>query len=161
LPVKATPPPPPPPRGAFADLSQWKQDGDYYVHTGSGIGFLTQQTGTLRVRVEKQTKKGLVKRVKKIEWVIDYHDDKDTISFTIDGNKLRRQQVTPSQSPNNKTSNIKDSGDYYDLQFDVTKDKVTIRDGSGNIIDEVDRALPALAPGRMGFRGDVSLIVKK
>ena len=119
--------------------------------------------GNYVIDVQRQTSRfGPLKRTKKIDWIVDYKNTANQVEYIFDFEKLERRVTT---NGNTETSKFNlpagASGESYTLQIEMMPEQIVIKDGQGAQLDKYSRPSRAETLGRFGFKGDVSLAVKK
>jgi hypothetical protein len=106
---------------------------------------------------------GIIKKTRKVEWVIDQKDTGNRIDYSFDFTNLeRRVTVNGKTEPKKvvKAPPAAASGESYTLQIDISPERILIRDTRGNQLDEYPRPNRTEPLGKFGFKGEVSLAIK-
>lgn len=153
------PPPPPPPAMVFPD--EWEKNGVWRIHKGESVGWLLVTQGKYSIALHRQTSSFLViKKAKKVEWVIDQRDSANHVDYTFDFKELvRRATVEGRPGPTVKRPVAAGSAETYTLHVEIAPAKIVVRDAQGRELDTYPRPDPQQAPGKFGFKGDVELTV--
>jgi hypothetical protein len=166
---KALPPPPPKQtltKDHFRDPASWTQDGAWWVHKGDLVSWLTNNQGTFVIEFLRQTstKMGIIKKTRKVEWVIDQRDPSNRIEYSFDFANLDRRPTVNGKTTDGKKVKAPAaalSGDSYALQIEISPDRIVIGDTRGNVLDQYQRPNRVEPLGRFGFKGDVALAIRR
>jgi hypothetical protein len=106
---------------------------------------------------------GIVKRTKKVDWIVDQRGLGTHIDYSFDFGSLERRATADGKTESKKVKlpPAAATGESYTLQIDITQERVIIRDAQGNVLDDYQRPSRAEALGRFGFKGDVAMAIKK
>lgn len=141
----------------FLDSKNWELNDGWWVHDSSGYGWLRSNQGTLEVDILKQF--GLFNRLKRVEWVCDYGDESNKITYWLDESALHRKQIVKGEPQREvRIGHDTKSSNRYHVQISVTPAAIVIRDGNGRTLDELKRATPGKPLGRTGFKGRVAIL---
>jgi serine/threonine protein kinase len=160
-----TPPKPAPPLQTpeyFADPNSWtSQDDGWWVHKG-GESRLKSNQGLYVVRFRRQ-KGGVLKRVRTVEWMTDLHDANNQIAYSFDFSSLERKVTIDGSTvtAKHKLAPASVTGDTYAVQIDINPERIIIRDGTGQVLDQYPRPKSAASLGAFGFKGEVELTLRK
>ena len=162
LPEPVKPTTPPQPGSPFEDSRAWAQDGAWWIHKGSDIGWMRHNQGTYLMEFQRQ-KSGLMKRTRRVDWVIDQRSSTNRIEYSFDFGSLERRATV-----NGKTETFKMklapgavSGDSYRVQIEIAPEQIVIRDPKGKELDRYERPNRTEAVGKFGFKGEVALAIVK
>jgi hypothetical protein len=159
------PPPPPPTPQYFEDPKAWTQDGVWWVHKGGTVGWLLSNQGAYRIEFLRQTAKKVlvISTTRHVEWVIDQRDASNHIDYTFDFGSLERRATVDGKTESKKVKLPPGaaSGDSYAIQVEIGPEQIVIRDAQGKDLDRYDRPNRAAPLGKFGFKGDVTLAVKR
>jgi hypothetical protein len=167
--TKKGPAPPPPKQTVtkeyFQDPGSWTQDGAWWVHKGPSVSWLHRNQGVYLIEVLRQTsKKALViKQTRHVDWVIDQRGASNRIEYSFDFVNLERRATVDGKTEPKKVKLLPSAatGDSYTIQIEVSPERIVIKDGQGNELDRYERPNRTEPLGRFGFKGDVSLAVKR
>jgi hypothetical protein len=157
----ATLPPPPP---YFEDPGAWTKDGAWWTHKGAGVAWVHRNQGVHAIEFLRQvTKIGPIKRTRHVEWVVDQKDAANRIEYSFDFGTLERRVTVDGKTESNKVKlpPVASPGDSYTIQIDISAERILIKDAQGKALDQYPRPDRTQALGKFGFKGDVTLAVKK
>jgi hypothetical protein len=159
---KGLPPLPLPPASDFADPTAWARDGVWRIHKGADMGWMHRNQGVFLIEFQRQ-KTGIMKRTRRVEWVIDQRDLPNRIEYSFDFTNLERRVTVNGKAEAKKVKlpAAAASGESYAIQIEIGLERIVIRDASGNALDQYSRPNRTEPLGRFGFKGDVALAVKK
>jgi serine/threonine-protein kinase len=145
---------------AFENASDWKPDGAWFSHEGSGDSWLRHNQGSFTFAILKQVSKRFgFSRFTPVEWSID---DKDgsRIEYSLDNKQLRRRIIGGGGKSGDKRIDISlGSKDYFTLHVAIAEAAVTVG-LNGKTVDTVNRPDPKVPLGKFGFHGSVELVVQ-
>ncbi|HXR76686.1 MAG TPA: protein kinase [Bryobacteraceae bacterium] len=145
---------------AFENAPDWKADGAWYSHQGSGDSWLRHNQGSFTFAILKQVSKRFgFSRFTPVEWSVD---DKDgsRIEYSLDNKQLRRRVIGAAGKAAEKRIDISlGSKDYFTLQVAIADASVTVGI-NGKTVDTVKRPDPSAPLGKFGFHGSVELVVQ-
>jgi len=144
----------------YEDAKQWSRSGNWWVLKASSYGWLRPTHGTFDVTIQR-TKKGLWKGIRHVEWTIDYHDNGDKIVYTIDDNAFHRIGYKDGKPVSEQVKELtKHSGDYK-LTFEISGHHVIVSEAGGAKLDDYERPNSSTALGKIGFKGEIDVIVQQ
>jgi hypothetical protein len=164
--TKKAPPPAPPKqivtKDHFRDPDSWTQDGAWWTHKGDAVSWLNNSQGTFVIQFLRQ-KSGLIKRTRRVEWVIEQGNSLNRIEYWFDFSNLDRRVIVAGKTESNrvKAPSGSASAESYTLQIEITPDRIVIKDMQGNELDRYQKPAGAAPFGRFGFKGDVALAIKR
>jgi serine/threonine-protein kinase len=142
----------------FSNPAAWsEEDGGWFAMNGRDYNWVNTN-GPLRVDLQKA--KGRF-RTPRIEWVIDYRDNRNYIRFSLGNADLRRVVVVDGNG-RNPVSVAHRMGrlPYYSLQITIEPKRIVHRDAAGKVIsDYVGDG--DFTTGKWGFKGRVVLKIQK
>jgi hypothetical protein len=163
-------PPPPSPKQTvtkdyFRDPAAWTQDGAWWTHKGDTVSWLNGSQGIYVIELLRQTstKMGIIKRTRRVDWVIDQKDSSNRIEYSFDFTNLDRRVIVngKAESKKSKAPPAAASGESYELQIEISPERIVIRDARGNELDRYPRPNRIEPLGKFGFKGDVALAIKR
>jgi hypothetical protein len=107
---------------------------------------------------------GIIKKTRKVEWVIDQRDSSNRIEYSFDFANLERRVTLNGKTTDGKKVKAPAaalSGDSYALQIEISPDRIVIGDTRGNVLDQYQRPNRVEPLGRFGFKGDVALAIRR
>ena len=129
------------------------------------MSWLTNSQGTFVIEFLRQTstKMGIIKRTRKVEWVIDQRDSSNRIEYSFDFANLERRVTVngKTESKKVKAPAAAVSGDSYTLQIEISPERIVIGDTRGNVLDQYQRPNRIEPLGKFGFKGDVALAIRR
>jgi hypothetical protein len=96
-----------------------------------------------------------------VEWVVDQKDSANRIEYSFDFGTLERRVTVDGKTESKVRLPSGSSGDTYTIQIEISAERIVIKDAAGKVLDEYQRPDRVRPPGKFGFRGDVTLAVKK
>jgi hypothetical protein len=154
---------PPPPRvmltpDFFANPGAWKeQDDGWFALERRAYNWLNSK-GPLRVDIQKP-KGRLIRGAPRIEWVIDYRDDRNYILFSLGNQDLKREVVIDGRKNSLQIAHSMGRSPYHSVQITIEPKRIMHRDAVGNVInDYVGNG--DFTTGRWGFKGPVVLKIR-
>jgi hypothetical protein len=148
----------------FEDPSVWSGDGTWWAHKGDSTSWVRSNQGSFVIEFLRQKQNlGIVKRTKKVDWIVDQRGLGTHIDYSFDFGSLERRATADGKTESKKVKlpPAAATGESYTLQIDITQERVIIRDAQGNVLDDYQRPSRAEALGRFGFKGDVAMAIKK
>ncbi|HJY07876.1 MAG TPA: hypothetical protein VJ323_16270, partial [Bryobacteraceae bacterium] len=135
---------------AFENSSDWKPDGAWFSHAGSGDSWLRHNQGSFTFAILKQISKRFgFSRFTPVDWSVD---DKggSRIEYSLDNKQLRRRVIGPSGKQPEKRIDISlGSKNYFTLQVAIADATVTTGI-NGKAVDTVKRSEPGTPLGKFG-----------
>jgi eukaryotic-like serine/threonine-protein kinase len=161
LPKKEPTLPPPPPASYFEDSAAWTKDGAWWIHKGADVGWMRDNQGVYLIEFQRQ-KSGIIKRTRRVDWVIDQMGSTNRIEYSFDfANLERRVWVNGKETNKVKLPAGAASGDSFTFEIAIAPEQIVIRDAKGNELDRYERPNRTLPLGKFGFRNDVALAIKR
>jgi eukaryotic-like serine/threonine-protein kinase len=148
--------------GLFEDESQWHRDGDWWIFTRQHTyGWLRPFRGVLGLTIRK--KKSFLGKTRKVEWAVDFRSDREKALYWIENNTFHRQRSRDgiNNSPEVKVPLKNPAAEAYDLTFDISASRIIVTDSVGNKLDELDWSDSTVGAGKVGFLGEISVIVNR
>ena len=153
---------PPPLLPYFEDPAAWTKDGAWWIHKGAAVGWVRHNQGVHVIEFQRQvTKIGPIKRTRHVEWVVDQKDATNRIEYSFDFANLERRVTVDGKTEKGKPLPAPASGGTYTIQIDISAERIVIKDAQGKVLDQYQRPDRTQPPGKFGFKGEVSLAVKK
>jgi PEGA domain len=161
-------PEPVPPRRAEQSLFEngmWKLLSDgWATRTGPGYSWLNVNRGIFDVEIRKQVGKALLvgpKRMKRVEWVLDYKDEANHINYSLDQQNFTRKEIVAGKgmAENRGPSHVDLAADAVRIRIEVLPTRITVRNAAGMEMDVLPRESPGAELGKFGFRGEVEVKV--
>jgi serine/threonine-protein kinase len=143
---------------AFETPAAWQEQNGWWFHKGPSFAWLKSTRGAFNIDIARKGA-GIFGAGGKIDWQIGFHDDRDRVAYQLDEHKLTRHAFANGNKFDH-ASNHSMKGDAYQLRIDIEPTKITVRDGSGNVLDEYVDASADFTAGKFGFKGDVRLVVR-
>ncbi len=143
--------------GAFERPDAWEQQNGWWFHKGPSYAWLKATRGTFNIDVQR--KGGGLFREGKVDFQAGYIDDRNRVTYQLDEHKLVRRAFSGGRKSEHTTP-LTVSSDVYRLRIDVEASKVTLRDGQGNLLDEYEDPNEDFTAGKIGFKGDIRLVVR-
>jgi hypothetical protein len=147
-------------RDYFQDPASWTQNGTWWVRKGGGTSWLRSNQGTFVIEFLKQSS-GLIKKTKRVEWMIDQSGSGNHIDYSFDFTSLERRATVDGKTGKAAKQQVQGAGDSYTLQIEIGPDRIVIRDAQGKELDQYERPKRDEPLGKFGFKGDVALVVKR
>jgi serine/threonine-protein kinase len=147
------------------EAGMWRLLSDSWAtRTGPGYSWLTVNRGTFDVEIRKQVGKALLvgpKRMKRVEWVLDYKDEANHINYTLDQQNFTRKQIVAGKgmAENKGPSHLDLTADTVRIRIEVLPSRITVRNAAGMELDVLPRETPGAELGKFGFRGEVEVRV--
>jgi eukaryotic-like serine/threonine-protein kinase len=147
------------------EAGMWKILPDGWAsRTGPGYSWLNVNKGTFDVEIRKQVGKALLvgpKRMKKVEWVIDYKDEANHINYTLDHQNFTRKEIVAGKgmAENKGPSHVDLAAETVHIRIEVLPNRITVRNAAGMELDVLPRESPGAELGKFGFRGEVEVKV--
>ena len=93
------------------------------------------------------------------EWQIGYRDERNRVTYQLDEHKLlRRAYMDGNKADHAANHSLK--GEVYQLRLEIQPMRITVRDASGNLLDDFTDTGTDFTAGKFGFKGDVHLLVR-
>ena len=143
--------------GAFETPDAWEEQNGWWFHKGPSYAWLKATRGT--VNIDIQRKGGNFFHQGKVDFQAGYIDERNRVTYQLDEHKVVRRAFSGGKKSEHTTP-LEASGDVYRLRLDVEASKVTLRDGQGNLLDEYDDSSEDFTAGKIGFKGDIRLVVR-
>jgi serine/threonine-protein kinase len=140
------------------NASIWSHRGNWLTFKGQSYAWLKPTSGAFSVTIEKGQ---VLWAKKKVEWTLDYRGEAEKIVYSVAGTTLTRQVVTTGPAPQPVKVKFNDLPSVYRFSFDISPDRIVVRDNSGKAIDEFVRPDPGVQLGKIGFRGDISISIEQ
>ena len=163
---KETPPSlpsPPAPKESPLDPLTWNSlPNGWSAHSGPGYAWLRANRGTFDIEIRRQSGRRALfgpKRMKKVEWVIDYNNEEDQITYSLDGDNFSRKAILGGKTQAENKKQVDGSAEIVRLQVDVTPNQITVRSAGGSDLDVFPRNTRSGDLGKFGFKGDVEVKV--
>jgi serine/threonine-protein kinase len=147
------------------EAGMWRLLSDgWATRTGPGYSWLTVNRGTFDVEIRKQVGKALLvgpKRMKRVEWVLDYKDEANHINYTLDQQNFTRKEIVAGKgmAENKGPSHLDLTADTVRIRIEVLPSRITVRNAAGMELDVLPRETPTAELGKFGFRGEVEVKV--
>jgi hypothetical protein len=147
------------------EAGMWKNLPDGWAsRTGPGYSWLNVNKGTFDVEIRKQVGKALLvgpKRMKKVEWVLDYKDEANHINYSLDQQNFARKEIVAGKgmAENKGPSHVDLAAETVRIRIEVLPTRITVRNAAGMEMDVLGRESPGAELGKFGFRGDVEVKV--
>jgi hypothetical protein len=161
-PAPTAPPKPVVTKDLFRDPDSWTQDGAWWTHKGDSVSWLSNSQGVFMIQFLRQ-KSGIIKRTRRVEWVIEQKDSLNRIEYGFDFSNLERRVIVAGKTEKSgvKVPSAGASAESYTLQIEIAPDRIVIRDMQGKELDRYQKPNGAAPFGRFGFKGDVALAIKR
>ncbi len=143
--------------GAFETPDAWELQNGWWFHKGSSYAWLKATRGTINIDIQR--KGGNLFHEGKVDFQAGYIDERNRVAYQLDEHKLIRRAFSGGRK-NEHTTPLGAPGDVYRLRLDVETSKITLRDGQGNLLDEYDDTNEDFTAGKIGFKGDIRLVVR-
>ena len=143
----------------------WKNLPDGWAsRTGPGYSWLKVNKGTFDVEIRKQVGKALLvgpKRMKRVEWVLDYKDEANHINYSLDQQNFTRKEIVAGKgmAENKGPSHLDLAAETVRIRIEVLPNRITVKSAAGMELDVLPRESPSAELGKFGFRGDVEVKV--
>ncbi len=143
----------------------WRLQSDgWAVRTGPGYSWLNANRGVFDIEIRKQVGKALLvgpKRMKRVEWVLDYKDEANHISYSLDQQNFTRKEVVAGKgmAENKGPSHVDPAAETVHIRVEILPSRITVKNADGMELDVLPRESPAAELGKFGFRGDVEIKV--
>ena len=143
------------------DPKEWTPQEGWWEHTAAGDGWFQINRGLFTLDILKQsTRKLFVTKAKRVEWLVDYQDDKNYVLYSLDEHQLRRRVFTNGVAEAEmKVAHGMDTLNVWRVEIDITPERIVIKNADGRQLDEFKRPKPEVALGKFGFRGWVALSI--
>ena len=111
----------------FRDPDSWTQDGAWWIHKGDSVSWLNNSQGVFVIQFLRQ-KSGIMKRTRRVEWVIDQGNSLNRIEYWFDFSNLDRRVIVAGKTESNrvKVPSGAASGESYTIQIEITPDRIVI-----------------------------------
>jgi serine/threonine-protein kinase len=155
---------PRPVESAF-EAGMWRLLSDgWATRNGPGYSWLSVNRGAFDVEIRKQVGKALLvgpKRMKRVEWVLDYKDEANHINYSLDQQNFTRKEIIGGKgmAENKGPSHVDLTADTVRIRIEVLPSRITVRDAAGMELDVLPRETPGAELGKFGFRGEVEVKV--
>jgi eukaryotic-like serine/threonine-protein kinase len=146
-----------------AGLWRLQSDG-WATRSGAGYSWLSVNKGTIDVEIRKQVGKALLvgpKRMKRVEWVLDYKNEANHITYSLDQQNFTRKEIVGGKgmAENKGPSHVDPAADTVRIRIEILPNQITIRNAAGLELDVLPRESPSEELGKFGFRGEVEVKV--
>jgi hypothetical protein len=112
--------------------------------------------------LEQTSKIAFFKKVRHVDWVVDYKDTANQINYSFDFKSLERR-ATVNGKPGPKEKKVLPaaaaSAESSAIQIEIGPDRIVIKDAQGGELDSYTRPNAAEPLGKFGFKGEVALRV--
>jgi eukaryotic-like serine/threonine-protein kinase len=139
----------------------WTVVDGWWEHVAPDFGWFRINQGEITLDILRQSTKTLfIKKSKRVEWAIDYQDDGNHISYTMDEHQLHRKAfVGGVAGPELKVAHGMEALKVYRLKFEIGPERIVVRDRNGKVLDEYVRPKPETPLGKFGFKSEVALSI--
>jgi serine/threonine protein kinase len=144
-------------KSAVFESTPWLRFGNWWTLKKDITGWLHVRQGMLDITIQRKT--GLFNGNKKVEWTIDDRGA-DRIVYWIDRNKLHRVIYKEGASAAEQVKDLAIHSGDYKLVFEITTHHVIVSEAGGARLDTVDRTNPGVPLGKIGFKGEISVIAR-
>lgn len=140
----------------FADISAWKKADGVYIRKGGGFALykITPAKGVFTFTVQLLKGGGLF-RGGHIRWVLDYKDARNYALFDLDKKNFTARDVVNGKSTDrDKTSHGQEKEKSYEIQIDVSPDRIVHRMHVGDqwmVLDSWTQPGRDFTQGKFGF----------
>jgi hypothetical protein len=143
--------------GAFESPAAWLEQNGWWFHKGASYAWLKATRGTFNIDIQR--KGGGLFGGGKVDFQAGYIDERDRVSYQLDEHKLLRRAFVAGKKLEQSAA-LAPPGDVYRLRIDVEPSKITVRDGQGNLLDDFEDSSMDFTAGKIGFKGDIRLVVR-
>jgi serine/threonine-protein kinase len=143
---------------AFESANAWQEQNGWWFHKGPSFGWLKSTRGAFNIDVARKGP-GIFGAGGKIDWEIGRRDDRNRVTYQLDEHKLFRRAFVNGAKADHTTNHAL-KGDAYQLHIDIEPTRITVRDASGNLLDDYSDTSADFTAGKFGFKGDVRLVVR-
>jgi eukaryotic-like serine/threonine-protein kinase len=147
----------------FQDPASWTLSGAWWNHKGAGTSWLAHPEGTFRIELQQVKTGKIIKKVRRVDWVIDEKDPNNQVEYLFDFRTLVRRVTVGGNTTESKPVKLPPaaaSTEGYAIQIEIGSDRIVIKDAQGKELDQYRRPNPAEPLGKFGFKGEVALVVK-
>jgi hypothetical protein len=143
----------------------WRLLADGWVtRTGPGYSWLSARRGVFDIEIRKQVGKALLvgpKRMKRVEWVLDYKDEANHISYSLDQQNFTRKEIVAGKgmAENKGPSHVDMAAETVRIRIELLPNRITVKNADGVELDVLPRESPNAELGKFGFRGEVEVKV--
>ncbi len=139
----------------------WTLVDGWWEHVAPDFGWFRINQGEITFDILRQSTTTLfIKKSKRVEWAIDYQDDGNHVSYTMDEHQLHRKAyVGGVAGPEIKKGHGMEALKVYRLKIEITPEKLIVRDRNGKALDEYARPKPEVPLGKFGFKSEVALSI--
>ncbi len=141
--------------------SEWTVEDGWWQHVVPDFGWFRLNRGQITLDIlRKSSTVVFIKKSRRVEFDIDYQDEGNRISYTLDEHQLhRRAYVGGVAGQEAKAGHGMEALKVYRVKIEISPDRIVIRDRSGKALDEYIRPKPEAPLGKFGFRGEVALSI--
>lgn len=145
-----------PPGGieGFENAGAFRKEGEWFVRKGGGAVLYRPTPGGGTFSFAMFLKKGTgIFRTSRLQFVVDYRDQKNYVMYQIDPQRINRVEVVDGKRKGTAVPNKLGDMEFYGLSVDVRQEGVTLRgkQAGGNVVlDSFTRADDA-TDGRFGL----------
>ncbi len=141
--------------------AEWTISDGWWHHVLPDFGWFRLNQGQITLDILRQsTTVVFIRKSRRVEWDIDYQDEGNRVSYTLDDHQLHRKAfVGGVTGPEIKTGHGMENLKVYRVKIEISAEKIVIRDRRGKVLDEFVRPKPEAPLGKFGFRGEVALSI--
>jgi len=145
----------------FEAPGEWKVSDGWWQHVAPDFGWFRLKQAQITLDILRQsTTVVFIRKSKRVEWDIDYQDEGNRVSYTLDEHQLRRKAyVGGVAGPEAKMGHGMEALKVYRVKIEISPESIVVRDRGGKMLDEYVRPKPEAALGKFGFRGEVALSI--
>ncbi len=145
----------------FEAPGEWTVSDGWWQHVAPDFGWFRLNQGQITLDILRQsTTVVFIRKSRRVEWDIDYQDEANRVSYTLDEHQLRRKAyVDGVAGPEIKTGHGMEGLKVYRLKIAISPERIVVKDRDGKVLDEYVRPKPEAQLGKFGFRGEVALSI--
>jgi len=143
---------------AFASPDEWQEQNGWWFHKGPTWAWMKSTRGSFNIAIARKAG-GLFGSGGKVDFQIAYKDERNRVAYQLDEHKLVRRAYA-NGSNKQHSANHAMKGDAYELRIDIEPNRIVVRDGAGNTLDDYSDTNADFPAGKFGFKGDVRLVVR-
>jgi eukaryotic-like serine/threonine-protein kinase len=145
----------------FEAPGEWTVSDGWWHHVAPDFGWFRLNQGQITLDILRQsTTVVFIRKSRRVEWDVDYQDEGNRVSYTLDEHQLHRKAYAGGVAgPEIKTGHDMENLKVYRVKLEISPERIVVRNRGGKLLDEYVRPKPETALGKFGFRGEVALSI--
>jgi serine/threonine protein kinase len=145
----------------FEAPGEWTVSDGWWHHVAPDFGWFRLNQGQITLDILRQsTTVVFIRKSRRVEWDIDYQDEGNRVSYTLDEHQLHRKAYAGGVAgPEIKAGHGMESLKVYRVKLEISPERIVVRNRGGEVLDEYIRPKPETPLGKFGFRGEVAVSI--